>query len=64
MGRHEPEPEPKVLPLFLRAGRNTRATMATASGPDNRTIPTAVGGPPNEVTMAAIVVVLVPSICS
>lgn len=37
-------------------GRNKRPTIPTEDGPDNRTIPTAAGGPPNEVTTAAIVV--------
>ena len=37
------------------AGRNTRPATATASGPESRTIPTAAGLPPREVTMAAMV---------
>lgn len=40
---------------FLFAGRKTRLATSTAIGPDNRTIPTAAGPPPNDVTIAAIV---------
>ncbi|KAI5654724.1 hypothetical protein M9H77_31911 [Catharanthus roseus] len=36
-------------------GRNKLPTIPTADGPDNRTIPTAAGGPPSEVTIAAMV---------
>ncbi|KAK9983393.1 hypothetical protein SO802_032918 [Lithocarpus litseifolius] len=54
MGRHDEEPKLFFLLLFLM-GRNTRDTIETAEGPESRTIPTAPGGPPNEVTMAAMV---------
>lgn len=54
MGRHKEEPKLFFF-LLLLMGRNTRDTIETADGPDSRTIPTAPGGPPNEVTMAAMV---------
>lgn len=55
MGRHKEEPKLFFFFLLLLMGRNTRDTIETADGPDSRTIPTAPGGPPNEVTMAAMV---------
>ena len=44
--------------LFFVPGRKIRATIPTADGLESLTIPTAPGGPHNEVTMAAMVLEL------